>query len=338
MVVTAEQLRRRVPGGIGTYVCGLAQGLAAMGADAPDVSFVGGRLPPSLLTRAWDRRWLGVPGGSGLVHATSTAVPWRGGGPRVVAIHDVAWRVVPEAFPSHGRQWHEAAVQRALSRAAALVVPSEATAAALGAAGRAVVIELGCDHLPWPDDLAAGALLDRLGVHGPYLLTVSTLEPRKNLARLVEAYALARPRLPEPWPLVVVGPVGWGAEVQVVPGVLLGGFVSGGALASLYARAQCVAYVPLVEGFGLPAVEAMRAGAPVVASPMPSTGGAALEVNPLDSEAIAAGVLSAAADEQQRSLLIAAGRARAGQLRWEVAARAHVAVWEQTAQAPRTQR
>jgi len=331
VVITAEQLRRRVPGGIATYVRGLAQGLAAMGAEAPETVFAGGRLPPSVLTRAWDRGWLGIPGGTGLVHATSLAVPWRGGGPRVVAVHDLAWRVVPEAFPAHGREWHEHALQRALARAAVLVVPSEETAAALEPHRRSVVINMGCDHLAAPDEAAAGSVLGALNVDGPYLLTVSTQEPRKNLPRLLAAYGRARSRLPEPWPLVIVGPGGWGQEARPMDGAVLGGFVSPGALAALYAGARCVAYVPLVEGFGLPAVEAMFAGAPVVASPMPSTGGAALEVDPLNVDAIADALVAAASDETQRAALTAAGARRSAALRWETSARAHVSVWQELA-------
>jgi alpha-1,3-rhamnosyl/mannosyltransferase len=88
-----------------------------------------------------------------------------------------------------------------------------------------------------------------------------------------------------------------------------------------------VAYVPLLEGYGLPAVEAMRAGVPVVASPMPSTAGAALEVDPLDPGAIAGGLVQAAADESARTALVTAGLARARDLTWEAAARRHTALW-----------
>jgi glycosyltransferase involved in cell wall biosynthesis len=338
VVVTAEQLRRPVPGGIGTYVRGLAQGLVAMGGDAPDVSFVGGveglglsvsRLwgPVSLITRGWDRGVLGVPGGRGLVHASSLAVPWRGGGRRVVTVHDLAWRVVPDALSPRGRQWHEAALARAVVRADAFVVPSTATAEALDLGDRVTVIEEGCDHLPPADAGAAATMLGALGVAGPYLLSVSTREPRKNLRRLMQAYTLARPRLPEAWPLVVAGPPGWGPALSPVDGVVLAGKVSAAVLSALYGGARCVAYVPLMEGFGLPAVEAMYAGAPVVASPMPSTGDAGLVVDPLDVEAVADGLVMAAVDSAARSALIAGGRQRAARLSWEAAARAHVALW-----------
>lgn len=342
--IVAEQLRRRVPGGIGTYVRGLAKGLREVDLTGTDITLVASGadrvaslgfpvrtvpLPSQLLTRAWQHGVLAVS--ADVVHATSLVVPGRGRGARVVMIHDLAWRVVPEAFPPHGRRWHEASFEQALRRAALLVAPSRATADGLldagAAADRVVVIEEGCDHLPAPDEAEAATLLDSLGVRGPFLLTVSTLEPRKNLAGLVAAYALARPRLPEPWPLIVVGPNGWGPTVAPVTGVVLAGSVSDAVLAALYRRTRCVAYVPLMEGFGLPAVEAMDAGVPVVASDLPSAGPAALVVDPLDVEAMAAGLVVAATDDARRAALIDAGRRRAAQLRWRETAARHVEVW-----------
>jgi len=267
-----------------------------------------------------------------------------------VMVHDLAWRRLPDAFPPRGRRWHEAALGRAVDRAQLLMAPSAATAEELIAAGAdpaiVEVVEEGCDHLPPADHAAADVVLARIGVDGGrvgdpdgtggFLLTVSTIEPRKNLARLVEAYTLARERLPEPWPLVVVGPTGWGPALDPAPGVAIAGPVEASVLSSLYQRARAVAYVPLWEGFGLPAVEAMRAGTPVVASPMPSTRvpagsdrekRAALEVDPLDLESIASGLVTVATDDATRAALVDAGLRRAGTLTWEKAARRHLDLW-----------
>ena len=360
--MVAEQLRLPVPGGIGTYVRGLVLGLHGLGPDAPPLTLWASRppragpdpvarlhsptrcstLPHRALVWAWDRG-LAAPPGRQLVHATSLATPppgrrsLRPGGatpPMSVMVHDLAWRRNPEAFPPRGRRWHEAALRRALDRAALLVVPSAAVAGDLVAAGAAAnrveVAEEGCDHLAAPDDAAATAVLEALGVDGPFLLTVSTLEPRKNLARLVEAYAGARPHLPGPWPLVVVGPAGWGPEVAAPAGsgVVAAGNVTAGGLSARYRRATIMVYVPLHEGFGLPPVEAMSVGTPVVASAVPSTAGAALEVDPLDIAAIADALVQVATDDGCRSELVARGRRRAGELTWEAAARRHVELWE----------
>ncbi|MGA3351576.1 MAG: glycosyltransferase family 1 protein [Acidimicrobiales bacterium] len=361
--VAAEQLRRRVPGGIGTYARGLLKGLGELPAgEGPSLSLlasrapqgpdplavygypvVASRLPGPLMTRAWDFGLSRAGRGSDIVHSVSLAAPAVFSGTSlVVTVHDVAWRSMPEAFPERGRRWHEAALRRAASRAAAVIVPSQATATAVLGAGvgiaakRLFVVAEGADHLGEPDAAAGAALLERLGVAGPYLLTVSTLEPRKNLRRLVEAYELARPKLAERWPLVVVGPSGWGASASPAAlggnaGVVFAGVVDPGALAAIYSGARCCAYVPIVEGFGLPVVEAMAQGTPVVSSPVPSSGGASLEVDPTDVASIAEGLLAAAGDDATRSRLRASGLARAAELTWAATARAHVAVWEQVA-------
>jgi glycosyltransferase involved in cell wall biosynthesis len=350
VLVVAQQLRRPLPGGIGTYVRGLVTGLRALddppdvtlwasaqrGGDDPLASFGRVRtspLPGPLLTRAWDAGFAAAPEGFDVVHATSLAVPPARATPTTVLVHDVAFRHVPDAYPRRGRRWHEAALRRAIRRARILAAPSEGTADDLLAAGapadrvRVFADAYGCDHLPPADAAATTALLESLRIDGEYLLTVSTLEPRKNLHRLVAAYRAARPRLPEPWPLVVVGPAGWGEDVAPEAGVVLAGAVPAPVLAGLYGRARLVAYVPLLEGFGLPAVEAMYACAPVVASPMPSTGGAAYEVSPTDTDAIADALVQVAGREGLRSQLVTAGVLRSSELTWEAAARRHVELW-----------
>jgi glycosyltransferase involved in cell wall biosynthesis len=354
VLVVAEQLRRAVPGGIGTYAQGLLGGLA--GLQAVDVTVYASRaprhrpdplarfglplrcspLPGRLLTRAWDVGVLRAPPAAGVVHAVSLAAPATAGGRLVVTVHDLLWRQAPADYPPRGRRWHEAALRRALARAAAFVVPSPAVADELAQAGasadRVFVVEHGSDHLPDPDVDGAARLLEAHGVRGPYLLSVGTLEPRKNLSRLVAAYRRARPRLPEPWPLVVVGPAGWGAAPDLAgDGVVAVGRVDGAVLAGLYHQARLLAYVPLAEGYGLPPVEAMRAGVPVVASPLPSTTSGAWPVDPADVDAIADGLTAVAGDERVRAELVRAGRARSLPLTWKACARAHRQVWESLA-------
>jgi glycosyltransferase involved in cell wall biosynthesis len=358
--IVVEQLRRPVPGGIGTYCRGLLQGLRALGDDRPAVRLRASRppgrpdplceegfgvssisLPGPVLTRLWDR---GLPVGfapktaPSVVHATSFAFPPVSAG-LVAMVHDLGWRRFPEAYPRRGLAWHEHALGALSKRAALLLVPSELTASELCGAGLGLdetivrVVPEGLDHLEPPDEKKASLFLASLGLLAdePFILTVGTLEPRKNLARLIVAYQLARRRLPEPWPLVVVGPRGWGSvDIASSEGVVAAGPAAGPVLSGLFKMARCVAYVPLLEGFGLPAGEALASGTPVVASHgLPSAAGACLEVDPTDPEEIAAALVLASSDEAARQDLRARGLELARTLTWEAAARQHVAAWRE---------
>lgn len=334
--MVAEQLRRPVPGGIGTYIRGLLQGLDEIGGvDVTLLDSSDSRLPSRLLTRLWDRGVVAAPSGYDVVHAPSL-LTLSSPSPLSVMVHDLAWREAPETFPRRGRRWHDAALRRSLARAQAVVVPSHRTARvlaqAIGGRDRRVhVIDEGSDHLPPPDRDGAAKLLARLGVGGagsPYLLTLSTLEPRKNLPRLLAAYRAARPCLPEPWPLVVVGPEGWGPQLPPEEGVVLAGFVDEAVKSALLADARLLVYVPLLEGFGLPPLEAMAAGTAVVATAMPSIGEAAMEVAADDVAGIADAIVEVATDDVLRARLTSAGTRRAAELTWAEAARRHVDVWE----------
>jgi alpha-1,3-rhamnosyl/mannosyltransferase len=357
LLMVVEQLRRATPGGIGTYARGLLQGLGELEAgDVPDLELLASRprrrgpgqedplagfaypvhnsvLPGPLLTRAWDRGLLRAPRGFDVIHAVSLATLDPGEAALVSTVHDLLWRRLPEAYPPRGKAWHEAALHRALRRADRFIVTSDPVATDLQRAGAdpstITVIPMGCDHLPPPDLEAGAALLERIGVHGPFLLSVGTLEPRKNLHRLTESYGRIRESLPEPWPLVMVGPSGWGEQVRPGPGVVLAGLVTPRELSALYSLARLLAYVPLIEGFGLPPVEAMVFGTPVVASRLPSTAGAAFEVDPRDGGSIAAGLLTVATDDAERARLQVAGRHRAAELKWSTIARRHIAVWDE---------
>jgi len=386
VLVVVDQLRRAVPGGIGTYALGLLAGLrqaavsegsgaaGGRGSRGPEVSLLAGRpsrhaagglpltadplaglgfglrtsvLRGRALIRSWDLGVAGAPRGFAVVHAVSTAAPALRGGRSslVVTVHDLAWRHHPEATTRRGRRWHEAALHRALRRADAFVVPSSSVAEDLVAAGanpdRVAVIVEGSDHLPDPDPHAASVLLQGAGVHGDYLLSVSTLEPRKNLRRLLSAYGRARRLGAEPLPLVVVGPTGWGdaaleTDLAASEGVALVGAVTAEVLAALYARARLFVYVPLTEGYGLPPLEAMRCGAPVVASAtVPSVfegvvdHPAAIGVDPLDVDAIAEGLIRGSADESLRAELVQRGFEWSSERTWRATADAHVELWEQ---------
>ena len=374
MLLAVEQLRRPVPGGIGAYARGLLAGLAQADASAAGISVTllasrapgllpskrrdwvdplgaWGRplrlspLPGPLMTRAWDRGLVRAPGGFDVVHSVTTAAPAAtrsGHERRVVTVHDLAWRKYPEATTRRGRRWHEQSLRRAIDSGASIVVPSRLVAGDLMAAGvdrgRLTIAGGGTDHLVEPDHEAAQVLLRHVGVMGEFLLTVSTLEPRKNLERLAQAYASIRPSLPAPWPLVVVGPTGWGrATTQPqADGVVFTGRVSDSALSGLYAAARAFAYVPLTEGYGLPPLEAMRMGTPTaVAQEVPSVHD--LEgpdrspvrlVDPLDVDDISAGLFAVLTDDALRSDLTGRGAAYARNRTWRATAEAHIELWK----------
>jgi glycosyltransferase involved in cell wall biosynthesis len=200
------------------------------------------------------------------------------------------------------------------------------------------VVLSGADHLPAPDAAAADAVLRKAGVSGPFLLTVSTLEPRKNVDRLLRAFGRVRDSLPGPWPLVIVGPTGWGpAPVDPPPAdhVVFTGPVTDAVLSELYRRARAFAYVPLTEGYGFPPLEAMHAGVPTVVSdevpsvhdlsaPEPSP---ALVVDPVDIHAIAGALSAVLTDDAVRAELTGRGTTYAATRTWRGTARAHIALW-----------
>jgi glycosyltransferase involved in cell wall biosynthesis len=221
-------------------------------------------------------------------------------------------------------------VDRAVGRAAALICISRATADALlarcpAAAGRVTVAPLAASPVPAGATLAAD---ERAGLPAPgFVLAVGTLEPRKNLPRLVAAFVTLPTELQAAHPLVVVGASGWRTGETLGALQSLGdrcrrlGHVSDAALAELYRRCALFCYPSLSEGFGLPVLEAMAAGAPVLTSntsSLPEVGGdAAAYVDPLSEPAIAAALRELLEDPDRRRALSAAGPARAAGFSWD---------------------
>jgi glycosyltransferase involved in cell wall biosynthesis len=370
--VVAEQLLRPVPGGIGRYVRALAEHLPAEAAvdggaarflvcrhPAERVAAVG--LPPAatvrlpwpgrLATRTWvTLRRPRLPSGLldtlDLVHATSAAVPPAPGRPLVATVHDLAFRHHPDAYPAAGRRYHDRSARIVAGEAARILVPSEATARDLAELyavdrGRVSIVPLGVEPPARPDYRGAARLLHDLGVRGPFLLAVGTLEPRKNLPRLLAAFDEVADELPDHW-LVVVGPVGWGPRLRPTWGsvrVKLAGPVADATLHALYRRADGLAYPSLYEGFGLPVLEAMAHGVPVLTSDRSSlpevAGDAALLVDPLDRGAIAKGLVRLLSDGELRRRLETAGPRRAAGFTWPAAAAATWAAYRQALAAAR---
>lgn len=217
---------------------------------------------------------------------------------------------------------------RSVKRAAAMVAISQATADALAArfpatAARTVVAPLGvAPTLKETLDPAEAAQLPA----GGFVLAVGTLEPRKNLPRLVEAYESLPPALAASHPLVVVGARGWqtGETLQALRSLgercTMLGYVSDAALAELYRRCAVFCYPSLGEGFGLPVLEAMAAGAAVLTSDvssLPEVGGDAVEyADPREVASIAAGLRRVLGDDAHRAELGRRARERAKLFSW----------------------
>ena len=347
----AGQLLQPVPGGIGRYARAMIRHLPAVGVDV--TAFAAGSRPGGLpqtvpyVDLGWPRgsmryeTWhrfrrpvLRVP--ADLVHAPSLAVPPVRGRPLVVTIHDIAFVRLPRATTRRGVAFHRRGLQLARDHAQLVIAPSTFTRDELLLEGFAPeqlrIAPLGCDPPePLPDALV-DTLVGMTGVRSPFILSVGTVEPRKDLG--VAADAVSRLRAERDVTLVIVGPPGWG-EVGGLdrPGVRRLGPVRWEILDSLYRRARACCLPSTYEGFGLPAAEALARGCPVVAS----GGGAMAEIvgdagllcPPGDVEAFAAALDRIVDDDDLHADLVRRGPERAAQFSWSRSAELHAAVFRE---------
>ena len=236
--------------------------------------------------------------GVDVLHCPTFRAPLRSSIPLVVTFHDVAVLRHPEAFNAWTRRYSALTLPRVARAASAIVAVSEFTKREL-----VELLDVPAEKVRVIQNGVAAAFRPEGSVsEGDYVLAVSTLEPRKNLQLLVEAFTQAELDGCE---LRVVGARGWGDVELNGDRVRYLGFVPDEELASLYRGARCVAYVSRYEGFGLPVLEALACGAPVVAGDLPPirelANGAAITVDPTDPESIAAGLEQAAARREELS-------------------------------------
>ncbi|MGY6500934.1 MAG: glycosyltransferase family 4 protein [Acidimicrobiales bacterium] len=361
VAVTLEQCWHRVPGGIARSAIDQAAAVAARG----DVELVGVAarhdtvpadpwtppvevrhlpLPRLALYESWHH--LGRPGveratGSvDVIHATGVAVPPRTA-PLVVTVHDLAVLHDTTRHTRRGVSFARTAWRRTLERADLVTCPSQATlddCVEHGVdPGRLRLVPWGVDPVvAGPDDVARVRVLH--GLPERFVVFVGTHEPRKNLARLVEAFARLGPDHDDV-ELVLVGPQGWGDDIaphlaSLGDRVRQPGFVPSGDLAAFYAAATVSCYPSLLEGFGLPVLEAMAQGTPVVTSSGTSTeelvaGGGGVAVDPRDTDAIAEALALVLSDGEAAERMGRAALATAAAYSWDRTAESTVAVYRE---------
>ena len=367
LAIHVDQLFSAAPGGIGTYVRNLVPALAQedpslqitlfhsrfASADPPERwmrKFWVEELPAGIKTLYPRWNLTGrppLPGslrGAALVHGTNHAAvpPTAGGQKLIVTVHDLAFEHVPGMFPRSWRAMYKLGLRAAVRRADAILTPSRNTAEDL--LSRTKVEPRKLHVVPLAASLPKGTLdaedvLARLKIRTPYILFVGTLEPRKNLVRLVRAYRRVAAN-GVPHALVLAGPLGWDHDALMRelalegPGqISMTGALSADELDAVYRAADVFAYPSLYEGFGLPVIEAMARGVPTVASNTSSVpevaGDAALGVSPRSVREIAQAIERVCTETDLAEKLATRGRARAERFSWQETARKTLEVYEQ---------
>lgn len=354
--------------GAGTYIYNLVQTLAQVDRDntyfvfakpetfdgralqGDDFRLVPVRLPSRLARMLWEQvmlplhlRRLGVD----VLHSPHYTTPlasagWR----RVVTIHDVTFFLLPRRYPVLRRLYFQGA-SRAGARLAALAIAVSETVKGdvvryLGLPAervRVVPLAAGPGFHPLEDSARMEAVRDRYGLPPRFILSVGTLEPGKNQTTLVRAFHRLKGKGLEQG-LVIAGQKGWMYEklFRLVDGLGLRdevrfvGYVPADDLVAVYNMADLFVFPSLYEGFGLPPLEAMACGLPVVASSAPALAevlnGAAILVTPSDVDALAEASARALGDRRLRSRLRRQGLERASQFSWQRTARGTVAAYE----------
>ncbi|HEY7033362.1 MAG TPA: glycosyltransferase family 1 protein [Thermomicrobiales bacterium] len=354
--------------GIGRYLDRLLGALPAALGDDQLVAYAGRGVDPPhpSLTRSWRRAWVpsdrpplriaweqtALPVAArrdrlDVFHGTMNVLPRSLPCPAVVTVHDLAFLRWPDQVPARRYRYLSVGLKAATKRAARIIAVSASTKSDLVELlavdpSRITVTHLGVDaRFRPPGAEERRALLDRHRLVRPYLLAVGNLEPRKNLPALLRAFARLAPDIPHD--LVLIGAEGWLtgeihatlAALRLGGRVRMTGFVDDDELPVWYGAADLFVYPSRYEGFGLPVVEAMACGTPVVTSnvsSLPEIGGdAALLVDPADEASIADGVRRVLTDPAFAGDLRRRGRHRAAEFTWERTAAQTVAVYREVA-------
>ncbi|MEV4287022.1 glycosyltransferase family 1 protein [Nonomuraea bangladeshensis] len=352
-------------GALTRYVDGLVAALHRAGADvavacqradaeryrrlAPSANVIPG--PVSLTNRAARLAWeqsslplLARHAGADVIHAPYYSIPLGSGIPTVVTVHDATWFAEAD---QHGPRasFFRSATRTAVRRAKRVIVPSKATrdelVRVLSADPTSIDVayhgvDLALFHPPSEDEIRRAAL--RLGLHGqPYVAFLGNLDPRKNVPNLIRGFASAVKALDKPPALVIGGGVHENdvdaacREVEATVRVIRPGYLHGPDLPGFLGGALVVAFPSRGEGFGLPVLEAMACGAPVLTThrtSLPEVGGDAVAYTEPDSDSIAEALGGLLASAERRKQLQEAGLARAREFTWDASAEAHLSAYQ----------
>lgn len=289
----------------------------------------------SALSRTWDAQ---------LMHVTYFA-PLLTACPLVVSVHDVSFKLYPEFFSFRDRLLFRALLPFSLQRADAVITISEHARKEIlrhypAVAGRVYVTPLA--PAPFYGRIAEKSQLDSVlkeyAIEHEFILAVGNIQPRKNLSRLIRAFSKVHGRLKEVQ-LVIVGKEEWRtstihelvAELELTGMVIFTGYVPEKELVLLYNAARVFTYPSIYEGFGLPILEAMACGVPVVtsnSSAMPEVAGdAAILIDPFSEEEIADGILQILSNQELAHALSEAGLRRAAEFTWQHTIEQTVAIY-----------
>jgi glycosyltransferase involved in cell wall biosynthesis len=335
--------------GVGHYTFELARSLAIV---APADSFDLISPEPGLLNRRW---WsIGLPlylsrSSFDLFHGTNYEIPFWSRCPSVVTIHDLSLLLHPEAHRQHLVRRARWRLPRMAKSATRIITPSESVkrevCETLKINPDKIVVTPEAPRATFKrrEAAAVAELRQRLGIGEDFILFVGTVEPRKNLHRLVEAFEqLLRTTSSSPQ-LVIAGGQGWLMdnfssvikEKKLEDRICLTGYLEDEDLCALYSSCKAFVYPSLYEGFGLPPLEARACGAPVITSRIPSitetVGTAARLVDPLDVDDLARAIAEMLSDEQQRKHFSEAGAERVKKFTWEQTAIKTLEVYKEAA-------
>ena len=315
------------------------------------VRSIPGAYPLRQALREWqDGRGIAKLAREGYIYHEPNYIPLRYAGPVVMTAHDLSHVRHPEFHPPERVAFLNNHLPAALRRANRVLTVSHFVAAEIAEVfgtpmERIAVTHLGADAVFHPrGEAEVASTLSAFGLrYRGFVLSVATLEPRKNLGRLVEAYAALPDTLRHEYPLVLVGESGW-KNASLVSGVraleargeaIRTGYLPRAQVLDLYAAAAVFAYPSLYEGFGLPVLEAFASGVPVLTSNVSSlpevSGGAALEVDPYSVEAIAEAMRALLDDAGLRERHAVLGLERAKAFSWTRCAEQTLAVYRQLA-------